>query len=247
MSDTAVPTWAWVTLGALAVGGLVGGAIYVARRPRYDWLLLRAGVPAELLPFAAVQRHTESRGNAHAGLGRPELFPWFAEPRHAKPEEQENEHQAAVTAYERNREYYDESPFPRPMWVFGSGGPYGLIPGNALGPFRDTKTLRNGKVSPWDVFNPWRSTVMFADYVWRLLSRDEFRELPDEAKNWLAIKRGLASPALMADYAETHERSRSVRRRAEEAAEALGLDPGFLRERVPTKWPDYRGAVELLG
>ena len=99
----------------------------------------------------------------------------------------------------------------------------------------------------FDVFDPWKSTVLFADYVRRLIDRDEFSRLPAAAKNWLAIKRGMAAPSLMADHAELEERSRTVRARADAAAEAMGIDPAFLRERVPQAWPDYPGARELLG
>jgi hypothetical protein len=42
------------------------------------------------------------------------------------------------------------------------------------------------------------------------------------------------------------ERSRTVRERADEAARAVGVDPAFLRERVPEVWPVYLGARELL-
>jgi hypothetical protein len=246
-----LPTWAWVTLGVVgvaAVGGAIGAVVWRARHPAFDDFIRQAGAPAELGPFAAVQRFTESGGNPRAGLGRPELFPDFAEPRlSASLAERENEHAAAVTAYDRNRDAYAESPFPRAMWIFGSGGPYGLIPANALAPFRDTPALRAGKVGPWDVFNPWKSTVLWLDMIQRLMRWDAFQDLPPDAKNWLAIKRGMARPSLMADYAETQSRSRTVRSRAEKAAEALKIDPGFLRERVPEQWPSYRGAVELLG
>ncbi|MFV8755741.1 hypothetical protein ACNOYE_34755 [Nannocystaceae bacterium ST9] len=247
MSERA-PGWVWFALGATVVGGAAGLAWWSARSPSWDNLVRRTGAPRELAKFAALQRYTESRDNPKAGLGRPELFPWWAEPRRsAGKAEQDQESAAALEAYERNAASYGESPYRKPAWVFGSGGAYGLIPANALASFRDSDPLRRGTVGPYDVFDPWKSTVLFADYVYRLIHRDEFAELPSVARNWLAVKRGLASPSLMADHAETKERSRTVRQRADEAAEAVGLDPAFLRDRVPNVWPDFPGAVELLG
>ncbi|HLT36927.1 MAG TPA: hypothetical protein VK034_11600 [Enhygromyxa sp.] len=241
-----VPTWVWFAAGAAAVGGLVGAIIWAARAPSYDRLLARTGAPAELGILAALQRYTESHGNPKAGLGRPELFPSWTEPRNALREEQLAESDAAAAAYDRNREAYIESPYPRRMWIFGSGGPYGLIPANALAPWRGTDTLRRGKVTPYDVFNPWRATVFFVDYVKRLIDRAEFRNLPAGSRNVLALKRGLASPTLVADYEELKARSRTVRRKAAEAAQALGLDEDLLYTKIPLSWPDYPGATRLI-
>ncbi len=243
-----VPGWVWFGLGAAVVGGATGLIWWATRTPSWDDMIRRTGAPRELARFATLQRYTESRGNPRTGLGRVELFPHWAEPRvSASRAEQDNESAAALEAYERNASAYGESPWRKTAWVFGSGGAYGLIPGNALAPFRETDALRRGLVGPLDVFDPWRSTVLFVDYVHRLIQRDEFSELPPAAKNWLAIKRGLASPTLMPDHAETKERSRSVRQRADEAAVEIGLDPAFLRARVPNVWPDYPGAERLLG
>lgn len=241
-----VPTWVWFAVGAAAVGGIVGSIVWLARSPSYDSLLARAGAPAELRILAALQRYTESRGNPKAGLGRPELFPWWAEPRNALREDQLNESEAAAEAYDRNKDAYVESPYPRRMWIFGSGGPYGLIPANALAPWRGTDTLRRGKVTPYDVFNPWRSTVFFVDYVKRLIDRAEFRNLSAGSRNVLALKRGLASPSLMADSEELKARSRTVRRKAVEAAQVLGLDEDVLYTKIPLSWPDYPGATRLI-
>jgi hypothetical protein len=245
-ASPAVPRWVWWSLAGVAVASTVGVVVHLARSPGYDRLLARTGAPAELRTLAAIQRYTESRGNPKAGLGRPELFPWWAEPRNASREQQEHESNAAATGYDNNADAYDESPFPRRMWIFGSGGPYGLIPSSALAPWRDTDELRRGRVTPYDVFNPWRATVFFVDYVHRLVKRDEFRNLPPEHRTILALKRGLASPALLADYSETQARSRTVRRRAIEAAAALGIPEVALEQRVPLEWPDYPGARELV-
>lgn len=241
----AVPRWVWWTLGTVAVGSAVGLAIHAARAPSYDRLLTRTGAPAELKVLAALQRYTESRGNPKTGLGRTELFPSWAEPRNAPREQQVHESDAAARGYDENPAYA-ESPFPRRMWIFGSGGPYGLIPSSALAPWRGTDELRRGRVTPYDVFNPWRATVFFVDYVYRIVKRPEFRSLPAQHQTVLALKRGLASPNLAADHAETHARSRSVQRRAIEAAQALGIPQSALEQRVPLDWPDYPGARELV-
>jgi hypothetical protein len=246
---TEVPRWAWIGLGLglVAFGGLAGAAWWSATRgANYDRLLAKTGAPRELRPLAAIQRYTESRGNRWAGLGRVELFPPQAQPSNAKREDQLAESTAAAEAYDRNADAYAESPYPRRMWIFGSGGPYGLIPANALSPWRHSTAIALGKVGPYDVFDEWRATVCFVDYVYRLIRRKEFESLPEDARHWLAIKRGLAAPSLMADHEEVKARSRTVRQRATEAAQALGLSPDFLYERVPTAWPNYPGAVELM-
>jgi hypothetical protein len=242
----AVPRWVWLVGGSALLGGIVATVVYAARSPAYDRLLTRAGVPKEIKILAALQRYTESRGNPKAGLGRPELFPWWAEPRNALREEQLLESEAASIAYDRNREAYAESLYPRHMWIFGSGGPYGMIPANALAPWRGTDALRRGKVTPYDVFNPWRATVFFVDYVRRVMDGPGFRELPPGSRNILALKRGLAAPSLVADHDEQQPRSRTVRRRAIEAAEFLQLDEDVLYRRVPTSWPNYPGATRLV-
>lgn len=244
-TEPAVPGWIWWALGGAALTGL-GLVVFAGRSPGYDRLLARTGAPAELRILAALQRHTESRGNARAGLGQVELFPSWAQPRNAPREQQIAESEAAMSAYDRNRDAYEESPYPRRMWIFGSGGPYGLIPGNALAPLRKTETLRAGKVTPYDVFNPWRATVLFVDYVWRLMQRDEVRAMREQHRNVLALKRGLAKPSLAWDVAEEFARSRSVRRRAIEAAQALGMTEDVLYRTIPLEWPDYPGAQELI-
>ncbi len=242
-----VPPWVWLALIGTAIGSLAGVGLWFARSPRYDWFLRRTGAPREIQVLAAIQRYTESRGNPKAGLGRPELFPSWAQPSNASRDKQLAEANAAAQAYDRNREAYEESPYPERMWVFGSGGAYGLIPANALAPFRGTDALRRGRVTPYDVFHPWRSTVLFVDYVWRVMQRKEYRELAPEHRTVLALKRGLAQPSLAWDFSEQHARSRSVRRRALGAVEALGISERFLDLKVPLEWPNYPGAKELLG
>ena len=242
-----VPRWVWWTAGGLAVSSLVGAIVYTARSPGYERLLARTGAPEELQILAALQRYTESRGNPKAGLGQPELYPWWAEPRNAPRDKQVAESKNAADGYDRNAEAYGESPYPRRMWIFGTGGPYGLLPSSALAPWRDTDELRRGKVTPYDVFNPWRATVFFVDYVHRLITRrPDFRALPPEHQTVLALKRGLASPRLVADYQEKKARSRKTRRNCLAAIEALGMREDDLHTRVPVAWPDYLGARELV-
>ncbi|EDM79595.1 hypothetical protein PPSIR1_21244 [Plesiocystis pacifica SIR-1] len=244
MSESGVPSWVWWTLGASALGGLGLALVKSAPSPGYDILLRRTGeLPDAVHTLAALQRYTESRGNSLTGLGKVELFPAWAKPRQAPRDQQVAEAKAAATAYDRNAEAYADSPHPRYMWVFGSGGAYGLLPANALAPWKGTQALMTGRVSPYDVFSPWKSTVFFLEYVRRLIARDDFRRLPDSAKTVLTVKRGMASPALMADIHEAKARSRTTRRNCERACEALGLAKSVLERRVPEEWPKYRGAA----
>ncbi|WP_346017006.1 hypothetical protein [Pseudenhygromyxa sp. WMMC2535] len=244
--DLEIPGWAWAALGGVTLGGLLGAMVISARRPAWEILLRRAGAPRELWPFAAIQRYTESRGNPKAGLGRPELFPAWAEPRNASRAQQLNEADAAASAYDRNAEAYAESPYPRQMWVFGSGGAYGLLPANALAPWQDTDALRRGKVTPYDVFNPWRSTVFFLEYVRRLIGKSSFTSLPERSRTFMALKRGMASPALVSDVNEQKTRSQTSRKNATKALKSLGLREDYLDQPVPLDWPNYRGGLELV-
>ncbi|NVB40333.1 hypothetical protein G6O69_21005 [Pseudenhygromyxa sp. WMMC2535] len=246
MSSEVLPRWAWITLGAATVGGALGLFVWSARRPAWDVLLSRAGVPRALWNFAAIQRYTESRNNPKAGLGRPELFPNWAEPRNAPRDQQLHEAEAAEQAYDRNAQAYAESPFPRRMWVFGSGGAYGLLPANALAPWKDTDALRRGRVTPYDVFNPWKSTIFFLEYVRRMIDKPSFQRLPAQDRNWLALKRGMASPSLVDDVGESNARSATSRRNATKAAQALGIPEDYLYETVPLDWPRYPGGRELI-
>ena len=242
LEDT--PSWViWSAIGA-SLASVVGSVLYFARNPRYDRLVRRTGAPEILAVLAAIQRYTESRDNAKAGLGQPELFPWWAEPRNAARETQIAESEAAGRGYDRNQSY-GESPFPRQMWAFGSGGPYGMLPSTALAPWRRTDALRRGQVTPYDIFNPWRATVFFVDYAHRLTTK-ELNELPAKHHTLLALKRGMASPRLVRDVDEVQARSRRTRENVEKAIAALGLPARVIDAPIPLEWPDYPGARELV-
>jgi hypothetical protein len=77
---------------------------------------------------------------------------------------------------------------------------------------------------------------MLADLVVRLVSRYG-------ARNWLAVRRGMASPGLVGDTSMENRRSRGVQERMLEAMEALGVPASLATER-----PDvsaYPGAKKL--
>gem|GEM_PF-5998141 len=245
-SEPLLPSWGWWALATALVGGVGGAAWFMSRAIGWDAAVRKTGAPEELVMLARVQRFTESRGNWRRGLGRPERFPSWAEPRDAPQAQAVAESKAAEMAYDRNVRAYSESPYPRSMWIFGSGGAYGLLPGNALGPWRGTEALARGAVSPYDVFNKWRSTVFFVDYVYRLTQKAAFRELPVQEQTLLALKRGLASPRLVGDYEEVNPRSRTSRRNSLNALRALGLSEDVLNRQMPLVWPGYPGATELV-
>ena len=239
------PAWMlWGGLGASLISA-VGALMYFARNPRFSRLVRRTGAPEIIVILAAIQRYTESRGNPKSGLGQPELFPWWAEPRNAPREAQVAESNAAGRGYDYNAKSYGESPFPREMWVFGSGGPYGLLPSTALGPWRHTDVMRRGQVTPYDIFNPWRSTVFFVDLAHRLTTK-ELDELPAKYRTLLALKRGMASPTLARDVDEVKARSRKTRENTEKAIAALGLPANTIDAPIPLQWPKYPGARELI-
>lgn len=210
------------------------------------------GAPDWFVDMALLQAASESRGQNLVGRGVTYLFPRWAEPNlKASEASQINETEAAETIYARNREKYDQSPYPQEMWTFGSGGYYGLLPGAALGWARDStdmnRALRPGLVHPYDVFDPFRSTVYYAAYIRGIMQNQGFKSLPDQYQNALAIKRGGASLALIKDYAEQQERSRKTRRNVESKLDFAGVSPAFLNQQLKwSDWRDWPGVYEVL-
>jgi len=210
------------------------------------------GAPDWFVDMALLQAASESRGNNLVGLGVPYLFPRWAEPNLKASENlQRGETEAAENIFARNREKYDQSPYPQEMWTFGSGGYYGLLPGSALGWSRDAtdmnRALRPGLVHPYDVFDPFRSTVYYAAYVRGIMRNNAYQNLPPQHQNAYAIKRGGAALSLISDYQESKDRSKKIRERMDSRATFAGVSPAFLTKRLRlSDWGDWPGVYEVL-
>ena len=180
--------------------------------------------------MAMVQAHSESRGNPLAA------------------NRTSSERAAARKAYDRNApkmpvivqgtdpyDWYGE---------FGSGGWFGLIPANGLYHLR--KDARPGEFGPDDVFDPWRSTVMYAAYLQGLTNWRQFRDSDQTA---YAIKRGGAAPGLMdnmPDEDDGTDRDNVSNRNLEKAMAALGIPESWARQPVPNALRVKRDWVEIV-
>jgi peptidoglycan hydrolase-like protein with peptidoglycan-binding domain len=133
------------------------------------------------------------------------------------------------------RGFFAQNRHPESHWCIGSGGWFGLMPATGLaaggtkGPF--------ARSDPRLIFDPAASVVMLADLVRRLVQNYG-------ADSWLAVRRGMASPGLVADRAEANKRSRHVRDRFEEALRVASVPVSFMNERPDLS--NFSGAGALL-
>ena len=255
----ALPVWAKLAISAIvSAAGVIGVAkVAKASSPDVDlpeqpggFAAIRTlgthlealGAPDGFTEFALIFATSESGGNNRTGLGLPGRFPPDTSPNlKASAKLQRGESRAAERGYDRNvgkGRRYERSPFPRSEWIFGSGGWFGLLPSSALGLEGDDMDLVwTGEVGPADVFDRWKSLVLFADYVKSVRALPAFRNLPASEQNWYAIKRAGPGLAFVSDYRLTKKRSRQANARAEKHARQRGIPVSFLRRRVPAFGP----------
>lgn len=187
--------------------------------------------------FAMVQSWSESRGNFAAA------------------NETASEKAAARRAYDGQLEVYgdrfqpiaDSAPAAAFFEEFGSGGWFGLIPSYGLHAFTGEAAI--GDVHPYDVFDPWRSTVMMAAFAERLTNRSNFRQLSPADKNAYALKRGFAAGSLI-DNVSGHPRGDISNKHVDQAVAALGIPEGWKRQPIPAEFyrePDSWLAIMRAG
>lgn len=149
-----------------------------------------------------------------------------------------SEAKAACSLYEANADSrFKDNPYPASRWCFGSGGYYGFLPAVAM----SSKPFRN--LDPYIIFDPAASTALLADYVRRVVS-GYWSKLPSSCRNWLTIRRFMASNKVGLDCNETnYDRSAVVRERFARDLKKRGLSPSLMYKPVVIgKWP---GAWEL--
>lgn len=172
--------------------------------------------------FAMVQSWSESRGNFAAA------------------NETDSEKAAAKRGYEGQIRVYgsrfqpiaDSAPAAAFYEEFGSGGWFGLIPAYGLHAF--TGQAQIGDVHPYDVFDPWRSTVMMVAFGERLTNRGDWKNVPPGERNAYALKRGFAAGSLV-DEPE-HSRSKKSAANVDRAMAALGIPASWAREPIPSEF-----------
>lgn len=144
----------------------------------------------EWIVFLEATAAGESRFNNFVGLGNPALFPDWAQPNlKASQKSQKREAEAAGISYDRN-DYLAGCDWPRSRYVFGSGGWFGALPGNAVAAFKGT---RYECIDPWSVFDPVSSLVEIVEYCRRIMRWDNFKANP----TWLNLRVGVGSPSNM--------------------------------------------------
>jgi len=138
----------------------------------------------------------------------------------------EKEAAAACRAYDYQKtRAIEDSPYNDPEYFcWGTGGWFGQMPAYAVArkPFTDLNPI-------WAVHDPATSTAMFVASKESLIRRF-FPKIPPEHRNWLAVRRSMASLKTFYDYEEEGERAKAVRKRFAENLKQIGVDPSFMYE-----------------
>lgn len=135
--------------------------------------------------------------------------------------------------YQKTRALKDSPYQADKYWCWGTGGWFGQMPAYnvARKPFQDLNPI-------WAVHDPATSTAMFTASKASVI-KNFFPKIPPEHRNWLALRRSMASLKTFYDYKEEGDRAKGVRRRFEENLKQIGVDPSFMYERPSAK--DYPG------
>lgn len=157
-----------------------------------------------------------------------------------------SEADAACRGYERNKDgMFKNNPYPASDWCWGSGGWFGLLPSTGL----SASGFHNE--NPMLVFDPAASIAMFADMVNRIV-KGQWSKLPESERNWLAIRRFMASNTVGLDWREEKilntdtdgiPRSRKVREKLAKHMTAVGVPTSHMYQRVTSN--GFPGASQL--
>lgn len=144
------------------------------------------------------------------------------------------EAEAACNLYHGSEDLYGSGRDAEFCW--GSGSWFGGMPATYMKPsifrHRDPRVV---------MFTAPGISTMFADFVSRIV-KGYFPKLPPSARNWLSIRRAMASLGVMYDHEEKNKsgRAKAVRERLENDLIAVGADPDLMW-RTP-RVSDYPGA-----
>ena len=196
------------------------------------WRLARVAEQRAQMPgfaaFALAVASGESRGNNLASsVGKS-----FGD----------NEARLACQLYNATKDTrFKDNPYPASRFCFGSGGWFGFMPATALG----GKGLRH--LDPYLVFDPAASVTFLADYVRRVV-KGYWKKLPVSCRNWLTIRRFMASNKVGFDCDETnYDRSTRVRTRFAKHLGQRGLNPAMMYGQVTIgNWPGGWELYQLL-
>jgi hypothetical protein len=123
-------------------------------------------------------------------------------------------------------------------WCWGSGGWFGFLPSSALG--------RSGfyNLDPYSVKDPASSVAYITAFVHSII-KNFLTELPANQRNWLAVRRSMASLTTMRDWQENGETAKKVRTRMAEFSVKAGIDPDFMFD-IPPVSQKYPGNAAML-
>jgi hypothetical protein len=123
-------------------------------------------------------------------------------------------------------------------WCWGSGGWFGFLPSSALG--------RAGfyNLDPYSVKDPASSVAYITAFVHSII-KTFLPKLPADQRNWLAVRRAMASLTTMYDWQENGETAKKVRARLAEFAVKAGVDPDFMFD-IPPISQTYPGNANML-
>ncbi len=154
----------------------------------------------------------------------------------------ESEARYACKLYEANADTrYKDNPHSAERWCFGSGGWFGFMPATAL----SGKAFRH--MDPYMVFDPAASVAFLADYVRRVVN-GYWKKLPPSCRNWLTIRRFMASNKVGLDCDETnYDRSFRVREKLGTNLMERGLPANMMYGGVTIgNWPGGWELYQLL-
>lgn len=172
--------------------------------------------------FAQVQAFTESRGN---------LRPYEYEPRNTTTSEAAAAGRAYDAAAKKGWYPATRAAYPRRDWDWGSGGWYGLLPAYGLEAYKWTeKDITGRPLSPYDIFDAWRSTVMMHAFAQRVIA-NRFGKIPASERNAYALKRGFAAGSLVAK--PDADRSKKSAANLDKAMTKLGIPKQWALQPVP--------------
>ncbi len=202
-------------------------------RANLRYLAEQAGLPFDWSMFFEAVARGESGFHSYVGLGKPELFPDWTRPNtSASKKLQNNEANAAASAYDRNKKKLSKCPWSRSRYVFGSGGWFAMLPAFAVGAFSGTGYQC---IDPYAVFDEPASLVMAQEMARRLMAWKNFKANP----TWLNLRIGWGNPASMNKPSALERAARKFGDRLEQ----IGFDRSFMHRPVVSLPPKNPAAV----
>ena len=133
----------------------------------------------------------------------------------------------AAQGFKKFRRMYDVDERRPGDWTFGSGGWFGFLPSTALG------EREWSDADPRLIFDPVAATVLMAAFAQRV-ARRHFGQLPASARDWLTIRRFMASNRTGLDFLEERPGTEERRQKLERHYQHTGSDP--IGMHTPVQW-----------